>query len=54
MPRPTQAQVEEALTKGTPQKLDGQNAELFRYGDTKVILNYDMPWRSTAYTIGQS
>jgi hypothetical protein len=51
MPRPTPAQVDEALNKGTPQKLDGQNAELFRYGDVKVILNYDMPWRSTAYTV---
>jgi hypothetical protein len=51
MPRPTQAQVEEALDKATPQKLEGQNAELFRYGDVKVILNYDVPWRSTAYQI---
>jgi hypothetical protein len=51
MPRPTQAQVEEALDKATPQKLEGQSAELFRYGDVKVILNYDMPWRSTAYKI---
>jgi hypothetical protein len=51
MPRPTPAQVEEALDKATPQKLEGQNAELFRYGDVKVILNYDMPWRSTAYTV---
>ncbi|MFF5295661.1 WXG100 family type VII secretion target [Paractinoplanes globisporus] len=51
MPRPTEAEVEEALTKASPQKLEGQNAELFRYGDVKVILNYDMPWRSTAYRV---
>jgi len=51
MPRPSQAQVEEALDKATPEKLPGQNAELFRYGDVKVILNYDVPWRSTAYRI---
>jgi len=51
MPRPSQAQVEEALDKATPEKLPGQNAELFRYGDVKVILNYDVPWRSTAYKI---
>jgi uncharacterized protein YukE len=53
LPRPTEAQVEEALAKATPEKLEGQNAELFRYGDVKVILNYDMPWRSTAYKVNK-
>ena len=51
MSRPTPAQVEEALTKGTPEPLPGQNAELFRYGRIKVILNYDVPWRSTSYVV---
>jgi type VII secretion system ESX-1 substrate len=52
MDRPTPEEIEEALAKGTPEPLPGQNAELFRYGRIKVILNYDMPWRSTSYVIG--
>jgi hypothetical protein len=52
MGRPSIAEVEEALNKGTPERLPGQNAELFRYGRIKVILNYDAPWKSTSYVIG--
>lgn len=51
LPRPTMQEVEEAL-KTEPQRLPGQNAELFRYGRVKVILNYDLPWKSTCYVIG--
>jgi hypothetical protein len=32
-------------------KLPGQNAELFKYGKFKVIVNYDVPWKSTSYVI---
>lgn len=58
MNRPTPAQVHDALEKGTPERLknkDGtdQNAESFDYDGTRVILNYDMPWKSTSYRIGQ-
>lgn len=44
--------MHDALTKGTPTRLTGQNAEKFEYKGVKVIVNYDMPWRSTSYTIG--
>ena len=53
MNRPTQDQVNAALNKGTPVKLEGQNAESFDYNGVRVIVNYDMPWRSTSYKIGQ-
>ena len=51
MGRPTTQEVENALNS-EPQKLDGQNAELFRSGNVKVIVNYDMPWKSTSYYVG--
>jgi hypothetical protein len=51
MGRPSQAEIENAL-ESEPAKLDGQNAELFRSGNVKVIVNYDMPWRSTSYYVG--
>jgi hypothetical protein len=51
MDRPTEQQVNAALTKGTPVKLEGQNAEQFDYNGVRVIVNYDMPWRSTSFTL---
>jgi hypothetical protein len=57
MNRPTERQVSQALDKATPVKLEGQNAEQFDAtvnGERiRVIVNYDMPWRSTSYKIGQ-
>jgi hypothetical protein len=47
--RPSQAQIEAALTKGKPVRLPGQNAESFDYGGVRVIVNYDVPWRSTSF-----
>jgi uncharacterized protein YukE len=52
MDRPSMAAVQAALDRGTPVGLEGQNAEMFEYNGVRVILNYDMPWKSTAYTIG--
>ncbi|WP_190816526.1 hypothetical protein [Saccharopolyspora pogona] len=52
MGRPALEEIDKALTKGTPQRLPGQNAEKFEYGGVRVIVNYDMPWRSTAYYPG--
>jgi hypothetical protein len=49
MDRPSEQQVNAALTKGTPERLPGQNAEQFDYNGVRVIVNYDMPWRSTAF-----
>lgn len=48
MERPTEQEVNAALTKGTPVRLPGQNAEYFDYNGVRVIVNYDIPWRSTA------
>jgi hypothetical protein len=57
MNRPTPAQVSQVLDQATPTPLTGQNAEEFVAtvnGDKiRVIVNYDMPWRSTTYKIGQ-
>jgi hypothetical protein len=57
MNRPSQHQVNEVLNKAQPQRIEGQNAEEFVHtvnGERiRVIVNYDMPWRSTAYKIGQ-
>lgn len=51
MERPTLAEIDDALTKGRPERIEGQNAEIFRHGKVKVILNYDMPWKSTGYVV---
>ncbi len=57
MNRPTPAQVSQVLDQATPTPLTGQHAEEFVAtvnGDKiRVIVNYDMPWRSTTYKIGQ-
>jgi hypothetical protein len=55
MDRPTQAQVHDALTKGTPKPMgDGRpasEAEQFVYNGVKVVVNYKMPWKSTAWKL---
>ncbi|MBF6439284.1 hypothetical protein [Nocardia cyriacigeorgica] len=55
MDRPTPAEVHEALTKGRPQPMgDGrapEQAEQFVHNGIKVVVNYEMPWRSTAWRI---
>jgi hypothetical protein len=53
MGRPTSAEVDAALSKATPEKLPGQNAEKFEYNGVRVIVNYDMPWKSTTYYPGR-
>jgi hypothetical protein len=47
--RPSPAQVEAALTRGTPTKIPGRNAEEFDYEGIHVVVNYDMPWRSSSW-----
>jgi hypothetical protein len=51
-PRPTLSQILDTLGSGTPTELTGQNAVQYVRGTIKVIINRDMPWRSTAYFIG--
>ncbi|MFJ6750433.1 putative T7SS-secreted protein [Streptomyces sp. NPDC091266] len=53
MGRPTRDEIDAALTKGEPQPLPGQNAEKFEHNGVRVIVNYDMPWRSTTYYPGR-
>jgi hypothetical protein len=53
MGRPTPAEIEAALRNTGPVKLEGQNAAKFEHGGVRVIINYDMPWRSTAYYPGR-
>ncbi|HEX5203380.1 MAG TPA: hypothetical protein VFW27_25900 [Actinoplanes sp.] len=53
MGRPSSAEVDAALTKGNPVRLEGQNAEKFEYNGVRVIVNYDMPWKSTSYYPGR-
>ncbi|PJI94690.1 intein [Luteimicrobium subarcticum] len=47
--RPSPRDVEETLRRASPKLLPGQNSSRFDYGDTRVIINWDMPWKSTAY-----
>jgi hypothetical protein len=44
-------QVTEALTKGTPEPMPGQDAECWVYKGIKVIVNCDKPWRSSAWPV---
>lgn len=49
MDRPALREIEETLAKGNVRRLESQNAEQFDYKGTRVIVNYDMPWKSTSY-----
>lgn len=57
MNRPSPDQVRQALDNATPTRLPGQNAEEWvatvNGEKIRVIVNYDMPWKSTSYKIGQ-
>lgn len=53
MGRPTPAEVDIALSKGSPEKMGNRNAEKFEYNGVRVIVNYDMPWKSTSYYPGK-
>jgi hypothetical protein len=51
MDRPSMTNVHDALTKGTAQMIPGRNAEVWVYKNTKVVVNYDQPWRSSAWKL---
>jgi hypothetical protein len=56
-PRPTRAEIEAALDKGQPkppvnQKDMSSRQEQFDYKGVRVIVNYDMPWKTTTYYTG--
>ncbi|HEY9371307.1 polymorphic toxin-type HINT domain-containing protein, partial [Streptomyces sp.] len=52
MGRPSQAEIETTLRKAGPVRIGKQNSAQFDHGGVRVIVNYDMPWKSTAYYPG--
>jgi hypothetical protein len=51
-PRPTLSEIDDVLAHGARTELSGQNAVQYVKDGIRVIVNRDMPWRSTAYYIG--
>jgi hypothetical protein len=51
--RPSLNEIETVLDRGKPVPIPGQNAVQLEYGGVRVIVNEDMPWRSTAYYPGK-
>ncbi len=49
--RPDFKEIHQAITRAEPQPLPGQNAVKFEYGKVRVIINKDLPWKSTTYYI---
>ncbi|MFD6891718.1 polymorphic toxin-type HINT domain-containing protein [Streptomyces sp. NPDC059957] len=52
MGRPSQAEIERTLRQAGPVRIKKQNSAVFNHGGVRVIVNYDAPWRSTAYYPG--
>jgi hypothetical protein len=50
--RPSLGEIESALRNAAGQRLEGQNAVQFEYDGVRVIINEDLPTRSTAYYPG--
>lgn len=50
-PRPTEAEILDVLKFGRSSGLDGQNAVKYIKDGIRVIINRDMPWRSTSYNM---
>lgn len=53
MGRPSAAEVETTLRQAGPRQLDGQNSSRFDHNGVRVIINWDMPWKSTSYYPGR-
>ena len=51
--RPSLEEIQTVLDRGQPVQLPGQNSIQLEYGGGRVIVNEDMPWRSTAYYPGR-
>jgi RHS repeat-associated protein len=50
--RPNYEEILQVLRRAQPEHLEGQNAYQYIYQGIKVIINNEIPWRSTAYRIG--
>ncbi|MFD7922188.1 polymorphic toxin-type HINT domain-containing protein [Streptomyces sp. NPDC059740] len=53
MGRPSAAEVETTLRQAGSRQLEGQNSSRFDHDGVRVIVNWDMPWKSTAYYPGR-
>ncbi|WP_234401991.1 hypothetical protein, partial [Thermobifida halotolerans] len=53
MGRPSAAEIETTLRQAGPRQLDGQNSSRFDHNGVRVIINWDMPWKSTSYYPGR-
>ncbi|MFC7219750.1 hypothetical protein ACFQLX_16495 [Streptomyces polyrhachis] len=53
MGRPSITQIEETLRGAGPARYGNGNSAEFVQNGIRVIVNYDMPWRNTAYFIGR-
>ncbi|MEU0254731.1 polymorphic toxin-type HINT domain-containing protein [Streptomyces sp. NPDC006184] len=53
MGRPSATEVETTLRQAGPRQLDGQNSSRFDHNGVRVIINWDMPWKSTSYYPGR-
>ncbi|GAA0911077.1 hypothetical protein GCM10009558_016940 [Virgisporangium aurantiacum] len=52
MGRPSLGQIETTLRNAGPVRIGNQNAASFDYKGVRVIVNYDLPWKSTTYFTG--
>ncbi|SCK13828.1 MULTISPECIES: polymorphic toxin-type HINT domain-containing protein [unclassified Streptomyces] len=53
MGRPSATEVETTLRQVGPHQLGGQNSSRFDHNGVRVIINWDMPWKSTSYYPGR-
>ncbi|HWH01370.1 MAG TPA: Hint domain-containing protein, partial [Pilimelia sp.] len=54
MGRPSRTEVEAALRNAVPEPMPGTGVRSkFEHNGVRVIVNFDMPWRSTAYYPGR-
>jgi Pretoxin HINT domain len=51
--RPSLEEIQTVLDRGEPVKLQGQNAVQLDHNGVRVIVNEDIPWRSTSYYPGR-
>jgi RHS repeat-associated protein len=53
MRRPSAAEVETTLRQAGPRQIERQNSSRFDHNGVRVIVNWEMPWKSTAYYPGR-
>ena len=53
MGRPSTTEVETTLRQAGPRQLEGQSSSKFDHNGVRVIVNWNMPWKSTSYYPGR-